>query len=66
MTDPRPTPARSRLLALVGRRAFLIMGTALLIVLPPFLNAYFVYAMNLALIYVILAVGLNFVIGFAG
>ncbi len=51
---------------LVGRRAFLWGGLALLIVAPPFLNAYFVYAATLALIYVILAVGLNFIIGFAG
>ncbi|MFM8557424.1 MAG: branched-chain amino acid ABC transporter permease [Betaproteobacteria bacterium] len=64
--NPEPVSVSPRWHALVGRRAFLLVGLLLLIAVPPFVNAYLIYALNLALIYVLLAVGLNYVIGFAG
>jgi branched-chain amino acid transport system permease protein len=52
--------------ALAGRRnVFALAGLALL-VLPPLANPYILYVANIALIYVILAVGLNLLLGYAG
>jgi len=52
--------------ALVGRRnVFALAGLALL-VLPALANPYILYVANIALIYVILAVGLNLLLGYAG
>jgi branched-chain amino acid transport system permease protein len=52
--------------ALAGRRnVFALAGLALL-VLPALANPYILYVANIALIYVILAVGLNLLLGYAG
>jgi branched-chain amino acid transport system permease protein len=52
--------------AVAGRRnAFALAGLALL-VLPALANPYILYVANIALIYVILAVGLNVLLGYAG
>jgi branched-chain amino acid transport system permease protein len=52
--------------ALAGRRnVFALAGLALL-VLPALANPYILYVGNIALIYVILAVGLNLLLGYAG
>ncbi|WP_431857650.1 branched-chain amino acid ABC transporter permease [Azospirillum sp.] len=51
---------------LVGRRAALAAGALLFALLPLAANPYQVYVGNLALIYVILAVGLNILLGLAG
>jgi len=52
--------------ALVGRRPVMLLGALVFAVWPLLFNPYFVYAANLALVYILLAVGLNFVIGYAG
>lgn len=51
---------------LVGSRAFLVALFAVLLVLPQLANPYIVYFGNLVLIYIILAVGLNVLVGYAG
>jgi branched-chain amino acid transport system permease protein len=51
---------------LVGNRSFLTLLLGVLLVLPAFANQYTVFVGNLMLIYTILALGLNILIGFAG
>ncbi len=62
-----PSAAKRRSMAwLVGRRAVLAAGLVLFALLPLGANPYQVYVGNLALIYVVLAVGLNILLGMAG
>jgi branched-chain amino acid transport system permease protein len=51
---------------LIGNRAFLTLLFAALLVLPAFANQYTVFVGNLVLLYIILALGLNILVGFAG
>lgn len=51
---------------LAGKRAFLIVLFGLLLAAPAVGNEYQVFVANLVLLYVILALGLNLLIGFAG
>ena len=50
----------------VGNRAFLCYLFAGLAVVPLVANSYIVFVSNLLFIYIILAVGLNLLVGFAG
>jgi branched-chain amino acid transport system permease protein len=52
--------------ALAGRRNVFALGGLVLLVLPALANPYILYVANIALIYVILAVGLNVLLGYAG
>ena len=52
--------------SLLGGRAFLIAVFAVLALLPVVTNPYFVYVSNLVLIYILLATGLNLLVGCAG
>jgi branched-chain amino acid transport system permease protein len=52
--------------ALIGNRAFLTLLFAGLLVLPAFANQYTLFVGNLMLLYIILALGLNILVGFAG
>lgn len=52
--------------ALAGRRNVVALAGLALLVLPPLANPYILYVANIALIYVILAVGLNLLLGYAG
>jgi len=52
--------------ALVGNRSFLILLFGVLLLLPAFANQYTLFVGNLMLIYIILALGLNILVGFAG
>jgi branched-chain amino acid transport system permease protein len=52
--------------ALVGGAAFLVLVFAVLAALPLLANPYFVYLANLVLIYILLALGLNVLVGNAG
>jgi branched-chain amino acid transport system permease protein len=54
------------LAALIGNRAFLTLLFAGLLVLPAFANQYTLFVGNLMLLYIILASGLNILVGFAG
>ncbi len=51
---------------LLGNRAFVIVLFAALALLPAAANQYTVYVGNLMMLYIILAVGLNLLVGFAG
>jgi branched-chain amino acid transport system permease protein len=51
---------------IVGNKAFLVALTAFFAVLPVAANPYSLYIANLAMIYVVLAVGLNLLVGYAG
>jgi len=51
---------------LAGNRSFLTLLFGALLVLPAFANQYTLYVGNLMLLYIILALGLNILIGFAG
>jgi len=51
---------------LLSRTAVVYLGLAVIAAVPLVLSPYYVYVANLALIYVILAVGLNIVLGYAG
>ena len=51
---------------LVGKRAFLVALFVLLFVIPWIANEYQTFVANLILLYVILSLGLNLLIGFAG
>jgi branched-chain amino acid transport system permease protein len=51
---------------LLGNRAFVIVLFAALALLPAVANQYTVYVGNLMMLYIILAVGLNLLVGFAG
>lgn len=50
----------------LGNRSFLALLFGALLVLPAFANQYTLFVGNLMLIYIILALGLNILIGFAG
>ncbi len=67
-TQAPPAVAATRLSG--GRLAAWAAGTALLLLLPPLLaglaRGYLLYVISLALIYGIVALGLNLLIGFAG
>jgi branched-chain amino acid transport system permease protein len=52
--------------ALAGNRGFLTLLFGVLFVLPAFANQYTLYVGNLMLLYIILALGLNILVGFAG
>jgi len=52
--------------ALTGRRNVFALAGLALAVLPALANPYILYVANIALIYVILAVGLNLLLGYAG
>jgi branched-chain amino acid transport system permease protein len=52
--------------ALVGNRSFLTLLFGVLLLLPAFANQYTLFVGNLMLIYIILALGLNILVGFAG
>jgi branched-chain amino acid transport system permease protein len=49
-----------------SRRNVLLALLALAIVLPPFANFYHLFVANLVVIYVLLAIGLNILVGYAG
>jgi branched-chain amino acid transport system permease protein len=51
---------------LVGNRSFLALLFGALLVLPAFANQYTLFVGNLMLLYIILALGLNILVGFAG
>jgi branched-chain amino acid transport system permease protein len=51
---------------LAGRRNVVVLAGAALLMLPAWANPYVLYVVNLALIYVLLAVGLNLLLGYAG
>jgi len=51
---------------LVGRPSVLGLGLAVLALVPAVANPYLVYVTSIALLYVILAVGLNLLLGYAG
>jgi branched-chain amino acid transport system permease protein len=51
---------------LLGSKAFLVALAAAFALLPAFGNPYTLYTANLAMLYVILAVGLNLLVGYAG
>lgn len=51
---------------LVGKRACLVVLFALLLVAPAFGNQYHAFVANLILLYIILSMGLNLLIGYAG
>jgi len=55
-----------RLQALVSNRSFLTLLFGALLVLPAFANQYTLFVGNLMLLYIILALGLNILVGFAG
>lgn len=48
------------------RRWVVLVGALVFALVPAFLNPYYVFIANIALIHVLLAVGLNIVLGFAG
>ena len=50
----------------VGRPSVLGLGFAVLALVPAVANPYLVYVTSIALLYVILAVGLNLLLGYAG
>jgi branched-chain amino acid transport system permease protein len=51
---------------LVARRTVVALAMLVLAAIPAMANPYLVYVFNVALIYVILAVGLNLLLGYAG
>src|SRR6059036_2990508 len=55
-----------RLQALVSNRSFLTLLFGALLVLPAFANQYTLFVGNLMMLYIILALGLNLLVGFAG
>lgn len=54
------------MLTIVSRRNAIAVAVAGLVILPWLANPYVLYIANMALIYVILAVGLNLLLGYAG
>jgi branched-chain amino acid transport system permease protein len=52
--------------ALFGRRNVLLILLGATVVLPPFANFYQLFVANLVVIYVLLAIGLNILVGYAG
>src|SRR5438045_7361037 len=60
-------PARSALLALIlSRRLWLGLLVVACLVLPQLLSSYMVYILSLVVIYSIVAIGLNLLMGYAG
>jgi branched-chain amino acid transport system permease protein len=55
-----------RLKAMVSNRSFLVLLFGALLLLPTFANQYTLFVGNLMLLYIILACGLNILVGFAG
>ena len=55
-----------RLQALVSNRSFLALLFGALLILPVFANQYTLFVGNLMMLYIILASGLNILVGFAG
>lgn len=53
-------------MALFGRRNIFLLLTAFALVVPAFANSYHLFVANLILIYAVLAVGLNILVGYAG
>ena len=53
-------------MALFGRRNVLVAMLLFAAVAPTFLNAYYLFVANTILIYVLLAIGLNILVGYAG
>lgn len=53
-------------MALLGRRNVLLAALVLALVLPPFGNVYHLFVANLIVLYVILAIGLNVLVGYTG
>jgi branched-chain amino acid transport system permease protein len=53
-------------MAVFGRRNVLLALLAFAAVLPSFANAYHLFVANLVVVYVLLAVGLNILVGYAG
>ena len=51
---------------LFGKRAFLIGLFGLLLIVPSIANQYYAFVANLILLYIILSLGLNLLIGYAG
>jgi branched-chain amino acid transport system permease protein len=51
---------------LISNKGFLCILFAVFGVLPTFANSYLLYVSNLALLFIILAIGLNLLIGYAG
>ncbi len=51
---------------LLGHRAFLVVLFGVLALLPPLANEYTLFVGNLMMLYIILALGLNLLVGFAG
>jgi len=51
---------------LLGHRAFLVVLFGALALLPPLANEYTLFVGNLMMLYIILALGLNLLVGFAG
>jgi branched-chain amino acid transport system permease protein len=51
---------------IVGNKAFLVALSVFFALLPAVANPYSLYIANLAMIYVVLAVGLNLLVGYAG
>ena len=68
MVEPaaKARPADRRLRRLLGRPTVLLAGLAVFALLPAVFNPYEIFAANLALIYILLALGLNFLIGYGG
>lgn len=56
-----PRPART-----VNRRVFFVVVLVILLVVPPFMGASLANTLNLVMIYIIMGVGMNVMIGYAG
>ncbi len=59
-------PCRSLFEKPILRKMSVIVGLTLLMTLPFFLNNYYLDTINLALLYALLAIGLNITVGFTG
>jgi len=53
-------------MALFGRRNVFLLLAAFALVVPAFANSYHLFVANLVLIYALLAIGLNILVGYAG
>jgi branched-chain amino acid transport system permease protein len=63
---PRTSAGLARMRAPVGRARVVALAVAVLLAAPGVANPYVIYVVTIALVYVILAVGLNLLLGFAG
>lgn len=52
--------------ALIGNRSFIVVLFGVLLLLPALANQYTVFVGNLMMLYIILALGLNLLVGFSG